>query len=121
MNMNEEIMAEKLPTRDDFAGCLHSMFRVMDDPRIELDLELVQVSELQVTSSSQVFSILFQGPDGWFMPQHIYLLRHERLGDHEVFLVPVGKEGGSVLYEAVFNQLIEASEQENRKAPVRGE
>jgi hypothetical protein len=114
-------MTGELPTRDDFAGCLHSMFRVMNDPRIELDLELAQVSEMRTTSSSQVFSILFRGPAGWFMPQHIYRLGHDRLGELELFLVPIGKEGESILYEAVFNQLIRAPGQETSQAPLRGE
>jgi hypothetical protein len=115
------MMIDRLPTRDAFAGCLHTRFRVMDgSPQDELDLELAQVSELRVASSSQVFSILFRGLADHFMPQRIYRLSHERLGELELFLVPVGKQGESILYEAVFNQLIPALK-ESSQAPARGE
>ena len=108
-------MTDQLPTRDDFAGCLHTRFRVMDAPQqAVLDLELAQVSELRGNRSAQTFSIVFHGPAGRFMPQRIYRLSHDRLGELELFLVPVGKEGESILYEAVFNQLIPAPQQENR-------
>ena len=92
-----------LPARDDFAGCLHSRFRVAAELPGEFDLELVQVSELRTSSHQVNFSIIFQGPQERFLPQRIYRLNHDRLGDLELFLVPVSRQGETILYEAVFN------------------
>ncbi|MBI3443928.1 MAG: hypothetical protein HY055_00805 [Magnetospirillum sp.] len=35
--------------------------------------------------------------------QQTYLLRHEQLGEQEIFLVPVAQEGETFVYQAVFN------------------
>lgn len=55
------------------------------------------------------FSILFKGPATPLLPQQIYKLKHEVMGDLPLFLVPIGRDKGrdqdpeaAVLYEAVF-------------------
>jgi hypothetical protein len=37
------------------------------------------------------------------LPQRIYALEHPRLGRLEIFLVPIGREDGHLLLEAIFN------------------
>jgi hypothetical protein len=49
------------------------------------------------------FSLLFLGPESPVLPQSIYPLEHTELGTLPLFIVPVGKEGGGILYQAVFN------------------
>lgn len=50
------------------------------------------------------FSVVFLGPSAAaVLPQAIYALEHEGLGRLEVFLVPIGRDGDRVQYEAVFN------------------
>lgn len=100
--------AARLPARGDFSGCLHTRFRVKDELPDEFDLELVQVSDLRSSPQQVNFSIIFQGPQERFMPQRIYRLEHNRLGELELFLVPIGQKGETIQYEAVFNTLVEA-------------
>jgi hypothetical protein len=95
----------ELPGRDAFAENLHTRFQVVDTLPDLLELELEQVSELHATRWQQTFSAVFRGPAERMMPQHIYHLRHPSLGELELFLVPVGKQGQSILYEVVFNHL----------------
>lgn len=52
-----------------------------------------------------VFSLLFLQADGEPLPQGIYRLRHVRLGEIELFIVPLGKKRSGITYEAVFNLL----------------
>lgn len=52
----------------------------------------------------RAFSVIFLGPPGApILPQATYHLEHEALGRLEIFLVPVGREGDRIQYEAVFN------------------
>lgn len=102
-------MTAELPTRDAFFACLHSKFRVLNVTPEQFDLELVEVSELKVTSRQQTFSIVFLGPGDKLMPQHIYRLQHEVLGEIDLFLVPVGSKEQGYEYEAVFNRLVHQS------------
>jgi hypothetical protein len=37
------------------------------------------------------------------MPQRIYRLQHEELGQLELFLVPIGPDADGMCYEAVFS------------------
>ena len=52
------------------------------------------------------FSVLFHGPLERFLPQGMVGLRHETLGEFELFLVPVARDTDGFQYEAVFNRLI---------------
>ncbi|PYS86621.1 MAG: hypothetical protein DMF70_01965 [Acidobacteria bacterium] len=49
------------------------------------------------------FSVFFAGPGDPFLPQKVYSLEHERMGEFEIFLVPVAGDEKSYRYEAVFN------------------
>lgn len=48
------------------------------------------------------FALQFRVAVAQVLPQAIYALRHERLGTLEIFLVPIGRDGDGVRYEAVF-------------------
>ena len=48
------------------------------------------------------FSLRFRGPASPALVQHIYHLEHPSLGALEIFLVPIGKDAGGMIYEAVF-------------------
>jgi hypothetical protein len=95
-----------LPTRDGFAENLNSAFQVLEGTPQEISLALTHVSELLTSPHQQTFSILFKGPLEWFLPQHIYHLQHARLGELELFLVPVGQEQDGFVYQAVFNHFL---------------
>lgn len=49
------------------------------------------------------FSVFFAGPPGMFLPQQSYLLRHEQMGEFELFLGAIKGDAQRVRYEAVFN------------------
>ncbi len=49
------------------------------------------------------FSVFFVGPRDPFFPQQVYRLEHERMGEFELFPVPVAGDEKSFRYEAVFN------------------
>jgi hypothetical protein len=96
----------ELPGRDAFFACLHTRFRLADDPAADFALELVEVTELKTAPQQQSFSVYFKAPANRYLPQQIYRLAHDRLGELDLFLVPVGRQEGAFLYEAAFNCLL---------------
>lgn len=98
-------MIVELPTRDAFFACLHTRFRAVNVAPQPVDLELIDVTETIERAQQTFFSILFLGPVDFLLPQHIYTLQHETLGEMDLFLVPVGRRESGFEYQAVFNQL----------------
>lgn len=48
------------------------------------------------------FSVIFRGPRDPVLPQATYAVRHDELGDLDLFLVPVGRDDDGTTYEAAF-------------------
>ncbi|MBL4802113.1 MAG: hypothetical protein JKY45_09475 [Emcibacter sp.] len=48
------------------------------------------------------FSLLFKGPKEPMLAQGTFPISHDKLGSHELFIVPVGEDNDAVHYEAVF-------------------
>ena len=94
-------------TRDALAGLMKTTFRLHHGRWGLLDLELIDVSGLTETPRQRTFSILFRGPLERPFSQGTYRIEHSDLGTVDLFLVPVGREGDGMRYEAVFNNLVE--------------
>jgi hypothetical protein len=99
----------EIHTRAMFAENLNTRFQIVDNPEAPLDLVLTRVDEGRTTPTQEMFSILFHGPAHTFVPQGMRKLKHERLGELDLFLVPVGKDNDEFIYEAVFNRMIRSS------------
>jgi uncharacterized protein DUF6916 len=93
-------------TEKEFSRHLNTTFHASFDPEREMDLELVEVKgyggDDGYSESLERFSVFFAGPENITANQGIYRLRHDLMGEFEIFLVPV-KHIGKLRYEAVFN------------------
>ena len=73
----------------------------------EIELELIEVkgytSQEIEQGGMERFSVFFAGPGDELLPQKVYRLEHERMGEFEIFLVPVAGDEKGYRYEAVFN------------------
>ncbi|MBB3609594.1 hypothetical protein [Rhizobium sp. BK602] len=49
------------------------------------------------------FSLLFRSETKVLLPQQIYRLKNATLGILDIFLVPVARDKGGIIYQAVFN------------------
>jgi hypothetical protein len=93
-----------------FLENLGSTFRLEIEGCDPFELELFEVSDLQKTPQQEMFSVVFRCRAGSVLPQRIYRLEHEKMGQFDLFLVPIKKDDQGVHYEAVFNRLLESSD-----------
>jgi hypothetical protein len=95
-------MTEKV-TLTDFAPHLGTRFQVAGLGNYELGLA-------EVTDHSDAlleqFSLIFTGVQSPWLQQGSYKLVHPRLGECELFLVPIGPDTAHMRYQAVFSRLI---------------
>ena len=90
----------------DFTPYLHQMFSIrLDGMEEPISLELVSVTEVGSQSRPDAripFSVHFLGPiSQQYLPQHTYQFEHDQLGTFDLFIVPLGPEGGRMRYEAI--------------------
>ena len=98
-------MAAKL-THEALSNHRNSRFTVCLEADQSFDLEMVHLSELKLSPKQERFSFILLGPADKFLGQGIRHLRHDALGEHELFLVPVGQDESGISYEVVFNRMV---------------
>jgi hypothetical protein len=59
------------------------------------------------TGVLEQFSLRFRGDRASVYPQRIYAIKHDSMGEFELFLVPVERDDSGTFYEAVFNRVIQ--------------
>lgn len=96
-NQTEEAFTRQLKTKFNV--------RLSEEQTLELELEEVQPFPTLPHSRGDMerFSLYFRGPNHLLLPQRIYRIEHEQMGELDIFLVPVGQGPSGFLYEAVFS------------------
>jgi hypothetical protein len=93
-------------TEKEFSQHLHSKFQ-LEVGGENLELELIEVKGYLPQANEQAgmerFSIFFDGPGGTRLPQNVYSLTHNQMGQFDIFLVPISGDRKGFRYEAVFN------------------
>jgi hypothetical protein len=97
------------PSLEAFSGAVGDTFTVGVAPDSPVTLRLTAATALRGTRpganqpSEPSFSLEFLGPSDPVLPQAIYRFSHPSLGTHDIFIVPVGRDGDGTRYEAIFN------------------
>lgn len=87
-----------------FAACLDQDFEIVfPDGKLILKLSEARALGPRPESVREPFALTFVGPADLRLPQRIYKMRNPRLGEMEIFLVPIGADQTSSTFEAVFN------------------
>ena len=93
-------------TEKEFSHHLNTKFHLRRDDQT-VDLELVEVKGYLPQENEQTgmerFSVFFDGPGDTRLPQNVYSLTHEQMGQFDIFLVPISGDRNGFRYEAVFN------------------
>jgi len=88
---------------EDFVQQAHSNFQIQLEPPNVVDLELTEVSAVKRSETQEEFAITFRGPLDAFLGQGTRSVAHEKMGEFDVFLVPISKESDGYHYEAIYN------------------
>jgi uncharacterized protein DUF6916 len=90
-----------------FTPHVGSEFKAAVDGGKSLALALVEVQPGPSSPQVLQFSLVFRGPLEPVLPQRVVQLQHPRLGELDLFLVPIAKEAQGIMYQAVFNRFRE--------------
>lgn len=90
---------------EDFADKVGEVFPIgdRDVPQIPLTLTEAELLSGARPGMRSPFSLVFLAKDPRVLPQRLYRLEHNGLGELEIFLVPIGKSEQGVSYQATFN------------------
>ena len=93
-------------TEKEFSQHVNTKFQLKLDGQ-PIELELVEVKGYLPQDHEQTgmerFSVFFDGPGSVRLPQSLYALQHQQMGEFEIFLVPISGNEKGFRYEAVFN------------------
>ena len=96
-------------TYEHFGGRVGERFEMTGGDGASMSLELVRATELSELGGRgpegqerRQFALVFQGPATPVVPQAIYSLVHDELGELDLFLVPTEADADRALYQASF-------------------
>ena len=96
-------------THEEFSQHANTKFRAEVDENTDVELDLIEVSELKVYPQQEEFVVLFRGPSESFLGQGLRNFKHDVMGQFELFIVPIRQDAQGFYYEAVFNRVRESS------------
>lgn len=92
---------------EDFADKVGDIFAIGEDGIPAIPLTLIEAEPLPERMAKRgarpPFSLVFLGKDPRVLPQRLYRLEHQSMGELVIFLVPIGKDDAGVSYQATFN------------------
>src|SRR3546814_6596614 len=100
----------ELLTLEHFSGHVNDTFSaVLNDD--EVPFQLVEARALPSTpgATRKPFALLFRNGSSFLFPQQIYRMRHARLGEVGIFLVPVARERRSEEHTSELQSLMRIS------------
>ncbi len=100
-------MIERELVFEDFADKVGSVFAIAETAVPSVPLVLAEATPLDpamgLPGTRPPFSLMFLAKEPSVLPQGLYRLKNDGLGEVEIFLVPVGRDAKGVSYNATFN------------------
>lgn len=105
MHYKEDFMIESLK-KASFDPHLNSKFEIHTDSVGVVEVELVEITEAN-HPGQETFSLIFRGSKDKVFDQKIHKVKHPKMGEFDLFLVPItyGKQDG-MYYQAIFSRLL---------------
>lgn len=100
----------KYLTSEMFKKSVNTRFWLVDPSLEPYALDLIECADGYSTPKQEQFSLRFRGDPSQVFPQRIYPMKHDSVGDFELFLVPIGRDARGTYYEAVFNRFIQVNQ-----------
>ena len=89
---------------EDFAAHINRKFKAQLNETTTMEIELIAVEDKSPSPRQEQFVLTFRAPLTAPIFQQMFQVHHEQLGSGLIFLVPIGKDAGGVIYEAIFNR-----------------
>lgn len=90
-------------SRSDFEPLVGTQFEIRGGGGAPVALRLSTVRNLGAAPRpGGAFALTFAGPAAPLLPQATYSMTSEALGSIDIFIVPIGRDGDGVLYEAIY-------------------
>src|SRR6185436_4351036 len=89
-----------------FAEHLNSKFLMSQEGGEPMEVELITALDLGSNARQIQFSLIFLAPGRPQPIQGMYQMKHDKLGEFDLFLVPVNADERGLQFEAIFNRLI---------------
>ena len=100
-------MTDRQLAYEDFADKVGGIFAITEANLPSVPLVLREAKPLSpgwgLRGARSPFSLMFLAKQSVVLPQRIYRLQNDGLGEVEIFLVPIGKDAEGVSYQATFN------------------
>ena len=100
-------MTDRQLVYEEFADKVGGIFAITEANMPSVPLVLKEAKPLNpawgLRGVRPPFALMFLARQSIVLPQKIYRLKNDRLGEVEIFLVPVGKDAEGVSYQATFN------------------
>jgi hypothetical protein len=92
---------------EDFADKVGNVFTIREEDLPAIALTLKEAALLNPAFAPKglrpPFSLIFVAEDPRVLPQRLYRMAHDGLGEVTIFLVPLAKNESGVTYQATFN------------------
>lgn len=85
-----------------FAGHVRTGFRVHMAPDQVVEMTLTSVSDKGSSTTVESFALYFLAPLDAPARQGTYRMAHDKLGEFELFIVPIRRDPRGIEFEAVF-------------------
>ena len=106
-NSSGRNMTDRQLVFEDFKEHVGSVFTLLEEGVNGFELKLDEASPLPSSNPKpgfrSPFSLIFLNTDGLLIPQRLYRMKHDGIGEVTIFIVPIGKDQRGVSYQAVFN------------------
>lgn len=100
-------MSDRMLLLEDFADKVGHVFAISEQNVPAIPLTLTEAEPLNPARGKNgvrpPFSLIFLARDPRVLPQRLYRMEHNELGELTIFLVPIGKDAQGVSYQATFN------------------
>jgi hypothetical protein len=106
-------------TKTMFEENLNTKFWLLHEDVEPQAMDLIELTNGHSTPGQEQFALRFRGDRSLVFPQRIYSMKHDSIGDFDLFLVPIGRDETGTFYEAVFNRLIQVPEQKVQEQKVQ--
>jgi hypothetical protein len=87
-----------------FKPCINQIFQIILEEEKIIEIELIEVtkSNFFVPEQGRPFSLIFRSHQDILIPQNIYLLKHEQIGEFSPFITTIGLDKEGMCYEVIF-------------------